>query len=137
MQKIAALTKRKKHDVDMTQGNIAWHLIRFALPLLVGNIFQQLYNTVDTWVVGNYVSNEAYAAVGTMSPVINMLIGIFTGLATGAGVVISQYYGAKNDEKVANAVHTSIMLTMVLSVVLTAIGISLTPYMLRMMKGPE
>lgn len=65
--------------VDMTEGNITGHLIRFALPLLAGNIFQQLYNMVDTWVVGNFVSNEAFSAVGTVGPIVNMLIGCFLG----------------------------------------------------------
>ncbi|MBR2551503.1 MAG: MATE family efflux transporter, partial [Erysipelotrichaceae bacterium] len=68
-----------KRDTDMTTGNILNHIILFSLPLLVGNIFQQFYNMVDTWVVGNYVSNEAFSAVGTVGPVINMLIGFFTG----------------------------------------------------------
>lgn len=72
-------------------------------PLLIGNIFQQLYNTVDTWVVGNYVSNEAFSAVGTVGPIINTLIGFFMGLSSGAGVVISQLWG-KAPEKVHDAV---------------------------------
>ena len=92
---------RPRRDVDMTEGAIIPHLITFALPLLIGNIFQQLYNTVDTWVVGNYVSKEAFAAVGTVGPIINMLIGFFMGLSSGAGVVISQYYGAKKYDKVS------------------------------------
>lgn len=83
-----------RRDVDMTQGSITRHLVEFALPLLAGNVFQQLYNMVDTWVVGNFVSNEAFSAVGTVGPIINMLIGFFMGLSSGAGVVISQYYGA-------------------------------------------
>ncbi|MBQ7025628.1 MAG: MATE family efflux transporter, partial [Peptococcaceae bacterium] len=74
----------------MTHGNIIGHIIRFSIPLLIGNLFQQLYNTVDTWVVGNYVSNEAFSAVGSVAPIVNMLIGAFSGLASGAGVVISQ-----------------------------------------------
>ena len=125
-----------RHDVDMTQGSVFRHLLYFALPLLAGNIFQQLYNTVDTWVVGNYVSNEAFSAVGTVTPIINTLIGFFMGLSSGAGVVISQYYGARKFDKVEQAVHTSIALTAVLSVVFTIIGISMTPYMLRFMKTP-
>ena len=100
MSKLSILKQKNKRDVDMTQGSIFRHLITFAFPLLIGNIFQQLYNTVDTWVVGNYVSNEAFSAVGTVGPVINMLIGIFLGLSSGAGVVISQYYGAKRYDKV-------------------------------------
>ena len=126
----------RQYDVDMTQGSVFHHLLMFSLPLLVGNIFQQLYNTVDTWVVGNFVSNEAFSAVGAVSPIINMLIGAFTGLASGAGVVISQYYGAKDEQKVHDAVHTAIMLTAILTVVFTALGIAMTPMMLRLMKTP-
>lgn len=126
----------RRHDTDMTQGSIFMHLLSFALPLLVGNIFQQFYNTVDSWVVGNFVSKEAFSAVGTVGPIVNMLIGAFSGLASGAGVVISQYYGAKNDEKVHNAVHTAIALTVVMTVLFTAIGILMTPAMLNLMKTP-
>lgn len=116
-----------RYDVDMTKGNITRHLVNFALPLLLGNLFQQLYNMVDTWVVGNYVSNEAFSAVGTVGPVINTLIGFFLGLSSGAGVVISQYYGAGREEKVQQAVHTALMLTLALGVVFTAAGIAMTP----------
>lgn len=132
--RLKALSRLRKQDVDMTEGNIVSHLISFAVPLLIGNIFQQLYNTVDTWVVGNYVSNEAFAAVGSVGPIINMLIGFFMGLSSGAGVVISQYYGAKKNDKVSETVHTSIMLTVILAVVFTIIGIAITPVMLRFMK---
>ena len=120
----------------MTQGSVLRHLIYFALPLLMGNLFQQMYNMVDAWVVGNFVSNEAFSAVGTVTPIINMLIGSFMGLASGAGVVISQYYGAKRPDKVQQAVHTSILLTLLLSVVLTAVGVTMTPTMLRFMRTP-
>ena len=106
------LTPKRGKDVDMTTGNITRHIISFALPLLIGNIFQQLYNTVDTWVVGKFVSNEAYAAVGTVGPIINMLIGFFMGLSSGAGVVISQYYGAKRFSEVEKTVHTAIAMTL-------------------------
>lgn len=75
------MTKKEKKSVTMTEGSIPRLLIRFAIPLLLGNIFQQFYNMVDTWVVGNYVSNEAFSAVGTVGPVINMLIGLFLGLS--------------------------------------------------------
>ena len=118
----------------MTEGSVVGHLVRFAIPLLLGNLFQQLYNTVDLWVVGRYVSNAAYSAVGTVTPIINMLIGFFLGLASGAGVVISQYYGAKKPDKVRQTVHTSIVMTLVLGVVLTALGILIIPTMLQLMK---
>ena len=137
MNIVKFLTGKGKRDVDMTEGSIFRHLISFALPLLIGNLFQQLYNTVDTWVVGNYVSNEAFSAVGTVAPIINMLIGFFLGLSSGAGVVISQYYGAKRYDKVQDTVHTSIVLTLVLGVLFTAIGILMTPFMLRFMKTPQ
>ena len=129
--------RQVRYDVDMTQGSITKHLINFSLPLLLGTLFQQLYNMVDTWVVGNYVSNEAFSAVGTVGPVINTLIGFFLGLSSGAGVVISQYYGAGREEKVRQAVHTALMLTLVLGVVFTAAGIAMTPLMLQLMKTPS
>ena len=118
---------RPRRDVDMTQGNIAGHLLRFAFPLLLGNVFQQLYNMVDTWVVGNYVSNEAFSAVGTVGPIINMLIGFFMGLSSGAGVVISQYYGARRYEEVHDTVHTAIVMTLILGVTFTGIGLFMIP----------
>ena len=121
----------------MTQGSIIRHLITFALPLLAGNIFQQMYNMVDTWVVGRYVSNEAYAAVGTVGPIVNMLIGFFMGLSSGAGVVISQYYGAKRYEDVSRTVHTALTMTFILGILFTGIGLSMTPFMLRLMNTPE
>lgn len=134
---VRALLNRKKGDVDMTEGNIFRHLITFAMPLLVGNVFQQLYNMVDTWVVGNYVSNEAFSAVGSVGPIINMLIGFFLGLSSGAGVVISQYYGAKRYEEVQKTVHTAIVMTLMLGALFTAVGVAMTPFMLGFMKTPE
>lgn len=131
------MVKTKKRDVDMTEGNIVSHLITFAIPLLLGNLFQQLYNTVDAWTVGKFASNEAYSAVGSVGPIINMLIGIFLGLASGAGVVISQSYGAKQFDKVKKAVHTSMALTVILAVVFTFLGIAMTPFMLKVMKMPD
>ena len=126
----------KHRDTDMTEGNIARLLINFALPLLIGNIFQQLYNTVDSIVVGNYVSKQALAAVGCTGPIINALIGIFVGLSGGAGVVISQYYGAKDREKLHSAVQTTVAITLIMCVVLTVLGVLFTPYMLLLMDTP-
>ena len=127
----------RHRDTDMTEGNIARLLINFALPLLIGNIFQQLYNTVDSIVVGNYVSKQALAAVGCTGPIINALIGIFVGLSGGAGVVISQYYGAKDREKLHSAVQTTVALTLIMCAVLTVLGVLFTPYMLRLMDTPD
>lgn len=123
----------KRQDVDMTQGNIFRHIITFAFPLLLGNLFQQLYNMVDTWVLGNFASTDAYSAVGTVTPVCNMLIGFFLGLSAGAGVVISQHYGAGQHDKVQQAVHTAIVMTLALGVLFTAIGVAMTPYVLSLM----
>lgn len=128
--------RKRKNDVNMTEGSIIRHLVVFAAPLLVGNIFQQLYNTVDTWVVGKYVSNEAFSAVGTVGPIINMLIGFFLGLSSGAGVVISQYYGAGKTEEVRKTVHTSLMMTILLGLLFTGLGIALIPGMLALMNTP-
>lgn len=136
MKSLKELLHGKKRNQDMTKGSIPRHLINFAIPLLLGNVFQQLYNTVDTWVVGNFTTNEAYSAVGSVGPIINVLIGLFMGLASGAGVVISQYFGAKQLDKVHKTVHTAMALTVILSVAFTIIGIVTTPLMLKMTKMP-
>ena len=136
MASVTALSGRRRRDVDMTEGSIVRHLITFSLPLLAGNVFQQLYNMVDTWVVGNFVSNEAFSAVGSVGPIINMLIGAFMGLSSGAGAVISQYYGAKRFEKVEETVHTAALVTLILGIAFTALGIGISPVMLRLMDTP-
>ncbi len=127
----------KRRDTDMTEGSIPRLLIYFALQLMIGNVFQQLYNTVDSIVVGNYVSKQALAAVGCTGPVINALFGLFGGLAAGAGVVISQFYGAHDKEKLHKTVQTTIAMSLVMCVVLTALGVWLTPMMLELMSTPE
>lgn len=128
-----SLFSGKKRELDMTTGSIAGNLLKFALPLLVGNLFQQLYNMVDTWVIGQTGDTGAYAAVGSVGPIINILIGFFSGLATGAGVIISQNFGAKNREGVKKAVHTSMAMTLVMGVLFTIIGVTMTPLMLKLM----
>ena len=133
MASVGSLFKAKRRDIDMTEGSIFSNLIRFAFPLLLGNLFQQLYNLVDTWVIGRTGENGAFAAVGSVGPIINILIGFFLGLSSGAGVVISQYYGAKDEEKVRRAVHTSVMMTLILGVIFTVVGIAMTPWILRLM----
>ena len=120
----------------MTDGTIWKLLVSFAFPLLLGNIFQQLYNTVDSFVVGNYVSKQALAAVGSVGNIINTLIGFFSGLASGAGIVVSQYFGAKDHDMLRKAVQTAIIMTLVMCVVFTVLGIVTIPMMLRFMKTP-
>ena len=123
-------------SVDMTQGSIPGNIISFALPLFCGNIFQQLYNTVDSIVVGNFVGKEALAAVGSVDSVIFTFIGFFLGMATGAGVVISQYFGAKDEKNVSRAVHTTIVFTFVLSVVCTVSSLFALPLFLKLLAIP-
>ena len=137
MEAIRRFFLKPKSVVDMTDGSIIRHLLSFSFPLLLGNVFQQLYNMVDTWVVGNYVSNEAFSAVGSVGPIINTLIGFFIGLSSGAGAVISQFYGAKKDEEVRRTVHTALVMTLILGVIITVVGNLMTPFMLRFMKTPE
>ena len=134
---IVLQTGLRRTDTDMTRGSVLGQLVAFSVPLLIGNIFQQLYNTVDSVVVGNFVGKEALAAVGSVGPVINMLIGFFNGFATGAGVVISRHYGARQRENVRTAVQTTIAMTILMSIVLSALGVVLTPALLRMMQTPE
>ena len=131
-----ALNNKDYKRRDMTEGSIPKLLIAFAIPLLLGNIFQQFYNMVDSWVVGNYVSNEAFSAVGTVGPIINMLIGFFMGLSSGAGVVISQFFGAQKDDRVQDTVHTAIAMTIIMAVVITIAGILLIPILLGFMNTP-
>ncbi|NLG38178.1 MAG: MATE family efflux transporter, partial [Clostridiales bacterium] len=126
-----------RKETLMTEGDITRHIVSFAVPLLIGNIFQQLYNTVDMIVVGKFVGKEALAAVGSVAPIINTLIGFFLGLATGASVIISQHYGARDDRGVHLAVHTTIIMTFIACVVLTVSGVLLVPYMLSFMSTPE
>ncbi len=121
----------------MTAGSIPGLLIGFALPLLIGNVFQQLYNTVDSIVVGNFVGKQALAAVGCTGPVINAFVSVFIGLSTGSTVVIAQHYGAKDPEKLSRAVHTTLLLTLATCVVLTLSGVLAAPALLRLMQTPE
>lgn len=120
----------------MTQGVIWKQLVTFAVPLLFGFVFQQLYNTVDSVVVGNFVGKEALAAVGSTGSIINTLIGFFTGLSTGASVVIARLFGARDDAGVSKAVHTTIVMTFLLAILFTVLGVTMVPYMLRIMKTP-
>lgn len=123
--------------MDLTQGSIAKKIVLFSLPLLIGNLFQQLYNTVDSYVVGNYVSKYALAAVGASTPVINILVGVFMGFSVGGGVVIAQYYGAKYIPNMRKAIHSALGLTAALSFILTAVGVLCTRPILRLIGVPE
>ncbi len=127
----------KKQSIDFINGSIIKSIFLFSVPLLIGNLFQQLYNTVDSYVVGNFVGTQALAAVGASSPIINMLIGFFMGLATGAGVIIAQFYGAGDEKRLQKTIHSSAALTLVMSVVLTVVGVFTTTPMLKMIGIPN
>lgn len=120
----------------MTHGSIRRQLISFAIPMAIGLLFQQLYNTVDTIVVGQFVGKEALAAVGSTSSIINMLVGLSAGLSTGASVVISQCYGAHDHQNLHTAVHTTITATFLMSVLGTLAGVAIVDPMLHMMDTP-
>lgn len=122
---------------DMTEGSILRLLLVFAFPLMVGNFFQLLYNTVDAYVVGNYVGKTALGAVGSTGSIVNMVVSIFTGMSGGAGAVISQYFGAKDEEKVRTSVHTAIILTVVIGIASTFVGVVFADDFLIMMKTPK
>ncbi|MBQ3079698.1 MAG: MATE family efflux transporter [Clostridia bacterium] len=124
----------ERHTIDLSQGTIWKQIARFALPLLVGNLFQQLYNTVDTIVVGRYVGKVQLAAVGSMGNAINALIGFFMGLATGASVIISQYRGAHNDKRLSDSVQTTVALSLIACVFCTIAGNLAIPLLLKMLK---
>lgn len=124
-------------DADMTQGVVWKQLLAFSVPMAVGLLFQQLYNTVDTIVVGRFVGKEALAAVGSTSSIINTLVGLCAGLATGASVVISQCYGAHDHQKLQKAVHTTISVTFIMCAVATVLGLLCVRPLLRMMATPE
>ena len=129
--------KKSQKSMLMTEGVIWKQLILYSLPLLIGNLFQQLYNTVDSIVVGRYIGSGALAAVGSSSALINLIIGMFMGIAVGAGVIVSQYYGAGSADKMGWAVHTSIILSVIGGVFLTVAGVFLTPFLLKWMKTPQ
>ena len=121
----------------MTEGSPGRHLFRFALPLFFGNLFQQLYNVADTLVVGNLLGEDALAAVASSSSIIFLLVGFFTGLFVGAATVIAQYFGARNNERLDAAIHTSVAFGMISGVVASVFGMLFTPVLLRWMGTPE
>ena len=120
----------------MTSGVIWKELLLFSIPLLLGNLFQLLYNTVDSIVVGNFVGHQALAAVGASTPLINMLIGFFMGVAAGAGVLVSRFFGARKLEELHIAVHTFVAFTFLFGVLMMVAGITLTPLFLQWMGTP-
>ena len=121
----------------MTVGPIFGQLVLFSLPLMLGNVFQMLYNTVDSIIVGNFVSKQALAAIGSTTMITNMMVFFFNGFSVGAGVTIGQYFGARNMEKLHRAIETTMAATFLLSVIFSVAGVLLVKPLLRMMSTPE
>ena len=135
------MNKEKKEVVkvnQITEGVIWQQILIFFLPILFGTFFQQLYNTADAMIVGHFLGKQALAAVGgTTGTLINLLVGFFVGLSSGATVVISQHYGANKEDKVQWAVHTSIAFSILGGIVLTVVGIGCSRWMLDLMSTPD
>lgn len=132
-----SLAKNNKNTFLMTQGNIWKLLITFSIPLIIGNLLQQMYNTADSIIVGNFVGSNGLAAVGSGTALINLIIAFAQGAAVGAGVVVSQYIGADKKDKIKISVHTSICISIILGLILSLLGIFASPSLLIMMKTPK
>lgn len=121
----------------MIEGTIWKQLLMFSLPLLLGNLFQQLYNTVDSIIVGNYVGSEALAAVNSSNPIINLLVSFFMGISVGAGVIISRYFGSRNQKGLKASIHTTLAFAFAAGILMTFIGIWIAPMILSAVGTPE
>lgn len=121
----------------MTEGSIVKQVTLFAFPLMLGNIFQMLYNTVDSIVVGNFVGTQALAAVGSTTMIVNMMVFFFNGFSTGAGVVIANLFGARDMKALHKSIETTMAATFLLSVLFTIAGVAAVKPMLRFMATPE
>ena len=122
---------------SLTEGPIWKKLILFALPILLGNIFQQFYNTFDSWVVGNYLGDDALAAVSSSGSLIFLMIGFFNGLAMGAGVIIARYFGARDYQAMRLAIHTDVAFGITAGIFLPIVGVTFTPTIQRWMDTPK
>jgi len=135
IQKGGVRLQSNRHS--LTKGSIWKSMLLFALPVFLGNVFQQLYNTFDAWCVGNYIGDNALAAVSSSGSLIFMMVSFFNGVAMGAGVVIARTFGAKQYETMQKAIHTAIAFGLVTGILLTAAGVALTPTILRWMGTPQ
>ena len=120
----------------LTEGSIAKKMTAFAIPIFLGNLFQQLYNTADSLIVGNFLGSNALAAVSSSGSLIFLLVGFFNGIAIGAGVVIARYFGAGQKKELQKAIHTTIGFGLISGLLLTVLGLILAPKILILMKTP-
>ena len=123
--------------LDFTEGSLGRKIIKFSLPLFLGNLFQQLYNAADSLIVGNTLGPQALASVSSSGSLIFMMVGFFNGLAIGAGVVISKYFGARDHERMQKAIHTDLAFGLVAGLFLTVFGVLMTPNILAWMRTPQ
>ncbi|NLM25882.1 MAG: MATE family efflux transporter [Firmicutes bacterium] len=121
---------------DLTEGTPWIRIAEFSIPMLLGNIAQQFYNTADSIIVGKYIGDNALAAVGSAMPVLNLLLVLFVGISVGAGIMVSQYYGAKNNEKLSTTIGTCLTLTFLTSLIIMLIGPLVTKPLLRLLNTP-
>ena len=121
---------------DMTKGKPMTGLIRFSIPLLIGNLAQQLYNTVDSIIVGQYVGDAALAAVGTSGPILNLLLVLFMGVSTGATILTSQFFGAKDKQNLSLVVGNTISLTILCGLFMMVVGYFASPVLIRLVNAP-
>ena len=122
---------------DITKGVIWKQLLLFFFPIVLGTFFQQLYNTADSLIVGNFLGSEALAAVSSSGNLIFLMVGLVNGISMGAGVVIARYFGAKDYDRMQKTIHTLLAFGLVAGALLTVIGMTLSPVMLRLMDTPE
>lgn len=127
---------KKEHGVLMTSGNIPLRILAFSIPLMLGNLFQLLYSTVDTVVVGQFVGKTAVAAIGTSTPIVDLIISFFMGLSSGASVVVSRYYGAKRPSDVKRTIHTFICFGLIFGSILSVFGVFASRIILTYMDTP-
>lgn len=126
-----------KSEVNLTEGSIAKNIIKFAIPMFIGNLFQQLYNVADSLVVGNFLGSDALAAVTSTGSLIFLLVGFFNGTAMGAGVIIARFFGAKDHENVKKAIHTDLAFGILCGAIMTLVGVIFAPQILTFMDTPE
>ena len=133
------LTKFKQlfAQVDMTEGRPWEKIVAFTIPMLIGNVAQQLYNTVDSIVVGKYVGDNALAAVGSASPMLNLLLVLFVGISMGASIMVSQYFGSRDRENLSRTIGSTITLTAAASVFLMVFGSMIIRPVLHMLNTPD
>ena len=137
MKTVAQRLSSQKNQINMTEGSIFGKLLKFSLPLIFSSVLQLFFNAADVIVVGRFAGDNSLAAVGSTGSLVNLLINLFTGLATGTSVVAANYFGAGKKKELKQTVHTSIAISLISGIILTFIGVFGSKLILQMMKAPE